>query len=345
VGDHTHRNIVAGLEVGGRAILTYATDAILYKRFKGLECFLSILVLVFELQAEKAEILAQFSADSALIANTKNSEILATRNQYRGKVTKYKKSIENYTRKEQKENVSYVSRKNYLLGKIAEFESERDGKTAKLENEKGAELKALLTAKKQDITTAKATHTAEKNRIQQSNDKTTGDHEQQKATNKGSLQYLVYACLFLFSICVIVERIIYKEAGIKFEYHFSENFYNESVLSAWFGYVAEAWKIKAHGTIEKWRTNLKEATIYSPTIRRKRVQLKPRRNDDTEKEDTTTPKAYENRMTTKSRQCAYCSDEYTYNHAKQKYCSDACRKRNWEEKNGRALKLKKKKIA
>lgn len=43
------------------------------------------------------------------------------------------------------------------------------------------------------------------------------------------------------------------------------------------------------------------------------------------------------------RVCAHCSTSYTYRHHKQKYCTDDCRKRAWEAKTGKQLKLKKKK--
>ena len=41
--------------------------------------------------------------------------------------------------------------------------------------------------------------------------------------------------------------------------------------------------------------------------------------------------------------CAHCNSTYTYKHHKQKYCTDDCRKRAWEERTGKQLKLKKRK--
>lgn len=43
------------------------------------------------------------------------------------------------------------------------------------------------------------------------------------------------------------------------------------------------------------------------------------------------------------RNCAHCNSEFTYNHKKQKYCSDDCRKKAWEQRTNRKLKLKAKK--
>ena len=46
-----------------------------------------------------------------------------------------------------------------------------------------------------------------------------------------------------------------------------------------------------------------------------------------------------------TRQCLHCSGDFTPNHNKQKYCETKCRKRAWEERTGRKLKLKPKKKA
>lgn len=41
---------------------------------------------------------------------------------------------------------------------------------------------------------------------------------------------------------------------------------------------------------------------------------------------------------TNDRECKHCGKRYTYRHAKQKFCSDACRMDHWQEKNGKTLK-------
>lgn len=43
-------------------------------------------------------------------------------------------------------------------------------------------------------------------------------------------------------------------------------------------------------------------------------------------------------VNTNERTCAHCGKRYTYRHAKQKFCSDACRMENWQDRNGRELK-------
>lgn len=42
----------------------------------------------------------------------------------------------------------------------------------------------------------------------------------------------------------------------------------------------------------------------------------------------------------KERTCEHCGEAYIYNHAKQKYCSDECRMKAWEERTGKKLNLK-----
>jgi hypothetical protein len=39
--------------------------------------------------------------------------------------------------------------------------------------------------------------------------------------------------------------------------------------------------------------------------------------------------------------CEHCHEAYIYNHAKQKYCSDKCRMKAWEERTGKKLNIKK----
>ena len=41
--------------------------------------------------------------------------------------------------------------------------------------------------------------------------------------------------------------------------------------------------------------------------------------------------------------CLNCNTDFVYNHKKQKYCSDECRKQFWEAKNGRSFKFRPKK--
>lgn len=43
------------------------------------------------------------------------------------------------------------------------------------------------------------------------------------------------------------------------------------------------------------------------------------------------------------KQCEYCQTDFTPNHRKHRFCKDDCRKRSWEERTGRKLKLKSKK--
>jgi len=40
---------------------------------------------------------------------------------------------------------------------------------------------------------------------------------------------------------------------------------------------------------------------------------------------------------TESRFCAHCGPTYIYGHSRQKFCSDACRIKNWKERTGREL--------
>lgn len=49
-----------------------------------------------------------------------------------------------------------------------------------------------------------------------------------------------------------------------------------------------------------------------------------------------------NGKNSKLRTCKHCAKEYVYGHARQKFCSDECRKKNWEKEKGRKLKFKKK---
>ena len=41
----------------------------------------------------------------------------------------------------------------------------------------------------------------------------------------------------------------------------------------------------------------------------------------------------------KNRQCLYCGNEFEFKHWAKKYCSDKCRKSDWEQKNNRKLKI------
>ena len=51
--------------------------------------------------------------------------------------------------------------------------------------------------------------------------------------------------------------------------------------------------------------------------------------------------AYDFRKETNTKICAHCQQSFIYNHAKQKYCSEDCRKNHWESMNGRKPYMKK----
>lgn len=121
----------------------------------------------------------------------------------------------------------------------------------------------------------------------------------------------------------------------------------------------------APGTLYDWTTaNHEIADFESSNSLKENAQKQPqkqlngsrrstkRKSDDFLKEKVTLPKnaPYENRIyetkivkTENLKECAHCGVEFVYNHKKQKYCTDDCRKKAWEKRNGRKLKLKAKK--
>ena len=370
---------VAGIELGGRAILSYAVDALLYFRFKGLELFLSLVVIPSaffllktslnvsvegspqvvesfskfptlastetvntELTNEKAEIYRVYGEDKALIESNYNQQIATITSQYKGKTTKLQKSIDNYTRKEQRGQGSFKSRKNYLYGKIAELESERDLKIGVLEGKKGAELKSLMSQRELKIAKAKGIYEKSKSKIDRKNDKATNKHENQKEANKGSLSNLVYATFILFILSVVVERIIYKGAEIEIYYEFTGGW-----LDAFLTPQENQSQTTSKTAVNNQRKRTIKGTRKSDDTSRATIEKK---GDDLNDDTTDKRKLYENRMATQSqkatirnRNCSHCGDEYAYKHHKQKFCSDSCRKKAWEKKSGRKLKLKRKK--
>ncbi len=295
---------VAGLEIGGRALLSYAADSILYKRWKGLELFLSILVILFtvlllktsldvsiegapeviatfkeappllstdqiegRLETNKGEVLKNYSNDSLLITSNSNNKIVTIKKQYDGKIEKLKMSIANYERKEKRSGKSYFSSINYLKGKIGELKAEAAAAIGIEEAKRADKMEELMEERKTSQREIKTQYRADKAQIDNSNNNLSIKHKTQIESNTGSLKNLVYACLFLFVLCVVVERIIYKGAGITFESNFSDYFYRESIFKTFLNFAGEKVQATARGKINEWHDKVEAPSLSErPTI-------------------------------------------------------------------------------
>ncbi len=289
---------VAGLELGGRTIISYAADFILYRRFNGINLYLgafSIIVAIgllytslnvslmgtptivraYEIppklentflidsifQNKRDEAKVTYSSDSFLIASNYDKQIEANQKEYLGKIGMYAMSIANWERKEERTGKSYSSKKNYLKGKIATLEGERDGTTLKLESQKMDELKRILSHRKSQIKEAERVLQSEKKKVATTNKERKEEHNTTITANEDGLSFLVIACILLFPLMIVINRMIYKEAGIAENHQLSDYFFRGSFISAYFAYLSEKINQFAFSKIDQWSDRIPQPIL------------------------------------------------------------------------------------
>ena len=292
------------LESGGKTLLSIFIDSILYRRWKTHLSIILLVVVglatialyytsynfsmngkdsiveTFEdkpelagtthldsiLLNEKQSIRKQFSNDSLLIANNWNSQILTMNSQYQADISELQTKIDNYKRKEQRTGNSYISSINYVKGKIEAVKSEQASEVGKLELSKGNELKQLISDRKADTKTAINTFENEKQIVVSSNDKKSGDYDNKISKSSNNLGGLVIVCIPLLILSVLIQRIIYKEAGVIVSYHFDDYHFRDSILNTWKSYASEKVNEKAYRTINGWHSKVKDVQLTDRPI-------------------------------------------------------------------------------
>ncbi len=330
---------------------------------------------------EKQDIQRTFSSDSLLIAVNYNNQIEAIKNEYKAKIDKLKRSISNYKRKEQRTGQSYFSARNYLQGKIENLKSEQAQSIGALQAAAGAELKDLIETRRTAANNTRTKAQDKTKQIDNSNTEKQNNYKSELSSTVLKMKYGVLFSLPLLLFCMVIIRNIYFKAGVTEKVQIDDYFYRDSILNKTRNLIRVKWLSFAHHHLDKQYLKLKEIE-HTPRVNKvfdrseitqyvNPYQLNDNQQnfksddtisavvaigDDTKKEryKATAPAVtglYDNRIEqeqrndtqTNLRSCRHCKNDYKYNHNKQIYCSQSCRKAAWKAKNGREPMMKKKK--
>lgn len=308
-----------------------------------------------EYEKERGQILATYSTDSSSIASVYNTQINAKNTEYQSLIDIQKQGIARYERKEQRERKSYRTKKIVIQTKIEQLEADRDAKTSILITSKGNELKSLLEAKNVEIKGIKKDYKTKASSIESHNDTAVEKRDKKIASYGLGLGWFTIFGLFVFVLSVILDEIHKKGSGIEEKILVSQNYFSDNIVNAFFNMVGNKIQFAMRKKINEW-----ESTTPPPPLPNNPMALYDVSNLEQEKitinvkelpkdgkvvylpNGTNDFRNYENRSDTgKLRNCQHCNNEYTYNHKKQKYCSDNCRVKAWEKRKGKTLQKRK----
>ena len=299
------------IELGLRKFLPYSCRAILYKRFQGLDLWMSGFILftcltlfacsltlsfrgskamveaaapVPDLQTTDAADLSlttgksgavqTFSRDSGEVAARYAGLITAQKNLYGARIENERATIAKYQRTPQK----YVSLINSAKSKINTLEAERAAKIADLEGQKAKEVQDAATRKNNDLKRITTAHTSTTTDIQSQNTATRQKAESRTRTYGSGLAWFTLIFHFVLILAVALDEMNNKGSGIEQvaqpnQYHFSE-----SIWAAFWNTVSDKWNYHARTKIKTWadRTPAAPRPSVPPTLY-ELADWKPRR--------------------------------------------------------------------
>jgi len=150
----------------------------------------------------------------------------------------------------------------------------------------------------------------------------------------------------------VLDEIHKKGSGIEEKVLLSQYDFSTGIVGDFFSVVSDKIQHRIRSKMLEWERKTPNAPLpVAPTelydlsqLQQNIVSVKLQENEPTKIVYLRNDKdSYENRREAKSnnsskkRECEYCKTEYTYNHKKQKYCSDSCRGKAWEERKGTKL--------
>ncbi len=202
---------------------------------------------------------------------------------------------------------------------------------------KGVEAARMLTLNKEDMRHKEAIRKAE---IALNQNHTS---EKNKAAFWGNLfSNLVGFMIVVAFVCIIVVEIFRRGSGIEIDYQ--ENELPPTLLNIFLSGLNNRTFNLSYNLAKKWYVEKREFDFSGTSVPIRRIGFNNTSDDTNEnrmsKNEGVTVVSIQKEIL---RNCERCNTEFVPNHKKHRFCSDECRKRSWEEKNGRSLKLRPKK--
>lgn len=372
--------VVAAIEVGGRKCLQVLTRAIIWKRLTSFWYWILFLFVLgitgflfwqsYGLSTKGIDQSFKQSVKAAIILD--DSQLLERHDYFNNQInTKYDNQnktlsdafILNSDAKEKAHN-SKIDAVNNLIEehsknmekgvKWAKSHFKKQTKIAKaLITEKEGELSELTTNHTKDLKAVESARIAALNkegiRHKKAVDKAEKALNENHNSEKDNAQFwgslfsgLVGLMILVAFVCIVITEIFRRGAGIEVDYQEDElpptlfTIFVEGLNNRTFNV---SYKLAA-----KWYVEKKPFDFLGQDVPMRRIGFFPSSDDQNENRMTDkTGSSVVNRQKDFIKQCEHCQADFTPNHKKHRFCTDDCRKKAWEEKTGRALKLRSKK--
>lgn len=302
---------------------------------------------------ERIEILNDYRTDSSSISSGYIAQINAKNTEYQSLIDIQKRGIERYERQEQREGKSYRTKKILIHTEIERLEAVRDADNGVLISKQASDLKSLLGAKNKDLKEVKTKYRKDVSTIEDETSKKKSKKENKVQAHGLGLGWFTIICLVILILSIVLDEIHKKGSSIKQKVLPSPYDFSTSIVAEFFSVVSDKVQGKIRTKIAEWEkktptpplptapTNLYDLSQLEQSIVTVKVE---ERSDETKivyLSNDNRPYDYrregKNNDSSKKRECAHCQKEYIYNHKKQKYCSDLCRGKAWEQRNGTKL--------
>ena len=329
------------------------------------------------LNSERNFVLNNYSSDSLLVEQNYNNQISTLKNEYESKIEKENVSINHLDRKEQRTGKSFTTAKNRIRGKISDLDQTKENKVGQLLLQKNSELTDLRNGKNNRLSVIEADHRIGGSGIDSLNLNLQGVYESELESTKNGLGRGIFISIPLLFLCVFIQRRIYQKSGVEEQHQFDDYFYRESILSKGVNLLRVRWLSTVHVWLDG-KFNKIKLDDYKPIVNKVFNRI-----DGTEYVDLTQLDASQMNLSSKNdginatvktshssqkndggknrhtdtvrtitktvrndgemKECKHCGTKFKPFPKHKKFCSDDCRKSNWEQKNNKSLMLKKKK--
>lgn len=286
------------IEIGLRKTFPVAVDAVLYRRWSGLELWISIFVWLLSValfttsgllsfhnsrvivddltpeaeqqtttsadstyQAETAAHRQTFVADSTLIANSYAAKTTSTRAAFDGRIKAKDEKIRGYESREARTGRSYASRKDRTRQERAELEAEKAEALAALEAARADELTQARTNYREQIKEATASRKTATDEVKTANQQAEKDRLANVNKYGGGLGWFTVVCLFLFAVSVVLDRIHRKGAGITESVQIEAYDFRPGALREWWSAITERINYSLHNRITAFANETPSAPL------------------------------------------------------------------------------------
>lgn len=277
------------IELGLRQFLPYSARAVLYRRFQGLDLWMSVFILASTLSlfvcsltlsfkgskamveavapapdvksteaadaafsTGKTDAARTFSRDSAEISTRYAGLIAAQKSAYAARFNNERETLADLKKKEQRTGQRYETLKERARDKINALESEQAAKIAELETAKAGEMSAATQRKAGDLERITAAHSATTADINGQNTTARIKSETRVKTYGSGLAWFTLVFHFVLILAVALDEMHKKGSGIEQVAQPNQYHFSESIWAAFWNTVSDKWNYHARTKIKTW---------------------------------------------------------------------------------------------